>query len=162
MVDPLISKLNQQISDKIKTQTANVPGGNGAPSKFEQVLNDKRIDDQKMNLDNLVNEPKGSEMNTIAANDIQINTANAETGANGSHFDPKKKFFGVFEDLNSDMISLDSSLEVLSNPDIKLNKRQLLAYQAGIGNMTINSELFSRLAQTVAQNVNTLLQTNVG
>lgn len=161
-MDPLISKLNQQISDKIKNKPI-APGESGGQNvSFEKVLSEKRNETQALNLDNLVNEPK-TDMQVLSADNLHINMANSETGhAAGGQFDPKKKFFGVFEDLNSDMLSLDSSIEVLANPDIKLSKRQLLAYQAGIGNMTINSELFSRLAQTVAQNLNTLLQTNVG
>jgi hypothetical protein len=102
-----------------------------------------------------------NEASVLSADNIKINVNNAEMQTS-SNFDPKKSFFDLFSTLNNDMLSLDASIEVLSDPNTKLSRRQLLAYQAGIGNITITTELFSKLAQSVSQNLNTLLQTNIG
>lgn len=171
-MDKIIGKLHQRVAQKIAG--SQLPGVN--PQQFSQILDNKINNNpaqvstsfqdttnqkflEKMSA-NLNSESK-SDVKIIAADDIKINFSNDEFKKEVKN-DVKNQFFSLFEDLNSDMLNINSAIEVLADPGVKLNKRQLLAYQAGIGNMTINSELFSRLAQTVAQNLNTLLNTNIG
>jgi hypothetical protein len=183
-MDKIVAKLNEKLAEQVaKKKPENTlteqPGGQ---SKFSQMLQEK-ISQSTPVTDSLQNQittaQKGQseelfakmneelkseeqqELKVVSADDIRINISDSELGTQ-TRLDPKEKFLGIFEDLNSDMLSLDSAIEVLADPGTKLTKRQLLAYQAGIGNMTINTELFSRLAQSVAQNLNTLLNTNVG
>lgn len=167
MVDVIIKALNERIAQQIATKTPS--SGEGTPSsKFDMALNDaisKRDNSSHEMVQKLMEQIRGSETSNeasvLSADNIKINVNNAEMQTS-SNFDPKKSFFDLFSTLNNDMLSLDASIEVLSDPNTKLSRRQLLAYQAGIGNITITTELFSKLAQSVSQNLNTLLQTNIG
>lgn len=161
-MDPLVKKLNQRIASKVANQKT-TPGVN-APGKlnFDDVLQAKRSDNTP-SIEKMVSEmheTKG-DMQVLSAEGIEVSMNEADMGAS-TNFNAKDKFFDIFSKMNQDMVSLDSSIEVLSDPNVKLSRRQLLAYQAGIGNMTINTELFSRMAQSVSKNLNTLLQTNIG
>lgn len=181
-MDKLIGELNKKVSDKIGKGQSDNSVQPGTPSKFSDVLTEKlstpKIDSTELVAQNtsmtgkseseqmfmkLSEDLKGEEKNelrVISGENIQIQVAPGES-MQQTNFDPGQRFMGIFEDLNSDMLSLDSAIEVLADPSTKLTKRQLLAYQAGIGNMTINADLFSRLAQSVSQNLNTLLNTQV-
>ena len=155
-MDPLIKKLNQRIATKIANQ--NLPSQNPQTQKlnFDEILQAKQNDAPK--IEQIAS--NDSSMKAISADGIEIDMTNLSN--DGTHeFSVKDRFMDLFGKMNQDMVSLDSSIEVLSDPNIKLSRRQLLAYQAGIGNMTINSELFSKLAQSVSQNLNTMLQTQV-
>jgi hypothetical protein len=167
MVDVIIKALNERIAQQIATKTPSSSEGMPA-SKFDMALNDainKRDNSSHEMVQKLMEQIRGSETSNeasvLSADNIKINVNNAEMQTS-SNFDPKKSFFDLFSTLNNDMLSLDASIEVLSDPNTKLSRRQLLAYQAGIGNITITTELFSKLAQSVSQNLNTLLQTNIG
>lgn len=180
-MDKIVAKLNEKLAEQVaKKKPENTLQESGGQSKFSQMLNEKLTQTSTVtdpSLNQQITSQKGDdlyakmseqlaaeeqqELKVMPAGDIRINISEGDLGTQNK-FDAKEKFMGIFEDLNSDMLSLDSAIEVLADPGVKMNKRQLLAYQAGIGNMTINTELFSRLAQSVAQNLNTLLNTNVG
>ena len=163
MTDMIIKKLNQKLAEKI---TQNQPGlqESGQTSKFDQILTNK----QNTSLMEKISESisgdslNADKMKTLPADDIQINIQSGDLAAQSTTFDGKKVVTDMFSTLNSDMVKMDSMIEVLSSSDTQLSRRQLLAYQASIGTLSINTELFSRLAQSVSQNLNTLLQTNVG
>jgi hypothetical protein len=159
-MDPLIGQLNQRISEQV---IGKKPVDLGKPTQsFADVLDSKRTNNAVMEkLSEQLGDDKGSGLKVLSANDIKINRVDFDAEKN-TNFDPKQKLMDLFGGLNEDMISLDASIEVLSDPNVKLNRRQLLAYQAGIGNMTINTELFSKMAQAVSQNLTTLLNTNIG
>ena len=181
-MDKLIGELNKKISDKIGKSGTDNAVQPGTTSKFSDMLTEKlsapKIDSTDLTAQNTTASGKSpseqmfiklsedmqseekNELKVFSGDGIQIKSAPGEL-VQSSNFDPKERFMGIFEDLNSDMLSLDSAIEVLADPSTKLTKRQLLAYQAGIGNMTINADLFSRLAQSVSQNLNTLLNTQI-
>lgn len=157
-MDVLINQLNERIAEQIISRK---PADLGKPStNFSDVLDSKRSSMVMQALtDQIAGEKDG--MKVISANDIKINRVDFDAEKT-TNFDPKQKMMDLFGGLNEDMVSLDASIEVLSDPNVKLSRRQLLAYQAGIGNMTINTELFSKMAQAVSQNLTTVLNTNVG
>lgn len=163
MTDMIIKKLNQKLAEKI---TQNQPGlqESGQTSKFDQILTNKQNNNvmmEKLAESISGNDVTANQTKTVSADDIQINIRSGDLSAQ-STFDGKKVVTDMFSTLNNDMAKMDSMIEVLSSSDTKLSSRQLLAYQASIGTLSINTELFSRLAQSVSQNLNTLLQTNVG
>lgn len=162
MADIIIKKLNEKLATKV---SGNLPPAaeTGQQSKFDQVLTNKQNTAvfEKLAESIAGDNIQADQIKTQSAADIQINIQGGEF-ANQSTFDGKQTIANLFSTINSDMVKMDSMIEVLSSPDTKLSRRQLLAYQASIGTLTINTELFSRLAQAVSQNLNTLLQTNVG
>lgn len=181
-MDKLIGELNKKISDKIGKSGGENSITQGTPTKFSEILSEKlsqpKIENTELQAQNTSTSGKSpseelfmklsediageqkNDLQVISGDGIKITVAPGE-GTQQSNFDMRDRFFGIFEDLNSDMLSLDSAIEVLADPSTKLTKRQLLAYQAGIGNMSINAELFSRLAQSVSQNLNTILNTQI-
>ncbi len=162
MTDIIIKKLNQKLAEKI---TQNQPGlqESGQTSKFDQILTNKQNNNVMEKIaESLAGEDvTANQIKTVPADDIQINIQSGDLSAQ-STFNGKKVVTDMFATLNNDMAKMDSMIEVLSSSDTQLSRRQLLAYQASIGTLSINTELFSRLAQSVSQNLNTLLQTNVG
>lgn len=181
-MDKLIGELNKKISDKAGKGGTDNAVQTGTPSKFSDIMTEKlnapkldstdlmsqntttagktQSDELFIKLSEEMKSEDKNEMNVVRGDGIKLQMTDGGSSQT-SNFDVKQRVFGVFEDLNSDMLSLDSAIEVLADPSTKLTKRQLLAYQAGIGNMSINAELFSRLAQSVSQNLNTLLNTQI-
>lgn len=160
-MDPLIKILNKRISNQIANQ--NQPAQN-QPQKlnFADVLDSKRSNTMIEKMSEIITQEKGSEMQVHSASNIQINRLETDVEMSQSQSDPQNKIVDLFSSLNEDMLGLDASIEVLADPNVRLSRRQLLAYQAGIGHMTINTELFSKLAQATSQNLTTILNTNVG
>lgn len=169
-IDGLTKLLNQRLAKTIsntKPAGTNGPGGSVGVSKFDAILNQKTSTHNSA-LDTLSKTISGQDigqssqdMEVFSADDIQINVQEGEL-ANSSTFNAKDTVSQLFSTINNDALKMDSIIEVLSSNDTKLNRRQLLAYQASIGTLSINTDLFSKLAQSLSQNINTLLQTNMG
>lgn len=166
MTDPIIKQLNNRLAEKIanvKPAGTDQMGGMGGVSKFDMILNQKQETSSMEKLGQVVNNEdfKKSDMEVLSAEDIKINIANSEFGQT-TNFSGKNAVSELFSTINNDTLKMDSIVEVLSSSETKLSRRQLLAYQASIGTLTINTELFSKLAQSLSQNINTVLQTNMG
>ncbi len=164
MADVLIKQLNDRIATTIgKNKPAGVGGeAGGAVSKFDQVLTNK-LDSTQM-LKKMSDAIGGesitkSNMNSISASDIKINVQQGEFGKERT-FDGKKAVSDLFSTLNNDSLKMDSVIEVLSSSDTKLTRRQLLAYQYTMSNISLTTEMCSKMASSLSQNLNTLLQTN--
>lgn len=163
MTDPIIKQLNTRLAEKI----ANVkPQGSeqiGGMSKFDMILNQKQETNSMEKLGQTISDQnfQKSDLEVLDANDIKINISSTEMGKT-TDFTPKNAMSDLFSTLNNDTLKMDSIVEVLSSSDTNLSRRQLLAYQASIGSLTMNTELFSKLAQSLSQNINTVLQTNMG
>lgn len=163
MVDKIINDLNQEIASKLaKLPPAQNSIYNNQVSPFEDILNDKR---QRLVFDKLektlLQDGAGDKMQVMAADDIKITIKDEEFAAQGT-FDSKRALMDVFGAINDDSLKMDSIIEVLASEDVKLSRRQLLAYQASIGTLTINTDLVSKLAQSVSQNLMTFFQMNLG
>jgi hypothetical protein len=165
MADPIIKALNQRLATKIanvKPQGTMGPGGPDALSKFDHVLQKKQDDMMMQKLsDSIIDKPSDNKMQALSADDIKIEINEGEFGST-TNFDGKKAMSDLFTNINNDVLKMDSIIEVLSSDNTRLSRRQLLAYQASIGTLTINTDLFSKLAQSISQNLNTILQTNLG
>lgn len=160
-MDKLTKILNQRVAEKVARATQPTPDQMVPKKDFAEVLESKQNAPQV--LDGLLNDIKGKadDFQVQSGADIKVSFNNFDV-EKSSDFDPKKKVADIFGSLNEDMLSMDSTIEVLADSNVKLSRRQLLAYQAGIGQMTINTELFSKMAQSISQNLNTILNTNVG
>ncbi|EKD51670.1 MAG: hypothetical protein ACD_62C00208G0004 [uncultured bacterium] len=163
MVDPIIKTLNQKVAEKIaNVKPLGGPGGTDTISKFDEVLQKKQSNAMMEKLSEaIVDKPTGGDMQVLSADNIKLQISEGEF-SNVSNFDGKQAFSNIFSSINSDVVKMDSIIEVLASDNTRLSRRQLLAYQASIGTLTINTELFSKLAQSISQNLNTLLQTNLG
>ncbi|MBF0104876.1 MAG: hypothetical protein HQM16_06070 [Deltaproteobacteria bacterium] len=166
MTDMIIKNLNSRFAEKISnTRPAVTPQGDfgGGVSKFDQVLSEKRDNKllDKLSATIIDEQATGNKMEVFKADDIKINIQEGEF-AQTTTFDGKDIVSNLFSTINNDTSKMDSIIEVLSASDTKLSRRQLLAYQASIGTLTINTDMFSKLAQTLSQNINTVLQTNMG
>lgn len=160
-MDKLTKILNQRVAEKVARSTVATPDQLVPKKSFADVLDAKQKGPEV--LDGLMNDIKGraDDYQVQSGADIKVSFKNFDV-EKSSDFDPKKKVADIFGSLNEDMLSMDATIEVLADPNLKLSRRQLLAYQAGIGQMTINTELFSKMAQSVSQNLSTILNTNVG
>ncbi|MCP5463559.1 MAG: hypothetical protein H7A33_00880 [Deltaproteobacteria bacterium] len=163
MTDPIIKKLNMRLAQKVSNLKPGGlnPGQTGAKS-FDDVLKTKQDNSFLEKLSSSVTDksPALNQINAIPADDIQINISEGELAGRvpGSS---KEWVQNLFTQVNSDVLKMDSIIEVLSSSNTKVSRRQLLAYQASIGTLTINTEMFSKLAQSVSQNLNTVLQQQV-
>lgn len=165
MTDIIIKQLNKRISNQMANSKPAGVNGNPVVSKFDEVLSSKTQNQnntleqlaKSISSDNLSNQPQ-----TISADDIKINVKDAElsTAENGT-FDAKKAVTNIFSTINNDSLKMDSIIEVLSSDNTKLSHRQLLAYQASIGTMTVNVEMFAKIATQFSQDFNTLWQLNL-
>lgn len=166
MTDVIIKQLNQRISTTIGNNQPATPGGaGGALSKFDQVLTGK-LDNKELlqKMSGAIGADENvtkSNMNSIAASDIKINIQSGEFSKQTT-FDGKKAVSDLFSTINSDSLKMDSIIEVLSASDTKLTRRQLLAYQYTLGNISLTTEMCSKLASSLSTNLSTLLQTNMG
>ncbi|OVE82462.1 hypothetical protein BVY03_00930 [bacterium K02(2017)] len=164
MKDAIIKKLNSRLAEKISnTVPLNRNNENSGASKFDKVLNQKQNDlkADKLTESLINNNANDTKMEVFSAKDIQINIEQGEFAGQGTYED-KNAVSEIFSTINNDALKMDSIIEVLSSSNTRLSRRQLLAYQASIGSLTINTEMFSKLAQSLSQNINTLLQTNMG
>lgn len=160
-MDKLTQILNQRVAEKVAKSTVASPDQMAPKKSFAEVLEAKQKGPEL--LEGLMNDMKGrpDDFQVQSGADIKVSFKNFDVEKSSS-FDPKQKIGDIFGSLNEDMLSMDATIEVLADPGVKLSRRQLLAYQAGIGQMTINTDLFSKMAQSISQNLNTLLNTNVG
>ena len=156
MTDPIVKKLTQRIADKVAKNNPNVEGGN----KFNDLLKTKQDDMLAKIKDQLVDN-KGQDMQVMSADDIEIRVADSEMGTKVSPSSPFEKGYDLFTALNKDFLSLDATIEVLADPGTKLSRKQLLAYQAGIGNLTVNAEMYTKLAQSTTQTINQFMNMQV-
>lgn len=156
MKDKIVKNLNTRIADKI---AKNQPGPDqlGGQVNFDSVLETK-----KAGISELVSAVRGNEadVQVQSADHIDITMSDNELGVKNQK-SPWDRGYDILASLNEDFISLDSSIEILSDPNTKLNRKQLLAYQAGIGNVTLNIEMFTKLSQTVVRSANQVLQMQV-
>jgi hypothetical protein len=167
-MDEIIKKLNNRMIQEVaKVGIPNVPTP-GSTSKFDQVLGaaqEKRSQESLMEkMVAEIREPDASSQGVLSAKEIQVdlNTTRPEYSVSKNEsLDPSKAATNVLTTLNDDMLRMDAAIEVLSDPGTKLSRRQVLAYQFGFGNISINMELYSKMTQSVTQNVNQILQMNV-
>lgn len=163
-MDPLTSKLNKQVFEKIKKSS----DFSEAPFKqdntnFQSTFDDKMATRMLEKLREDSGSSEKTEVTVISADDIKITNANPEFGNISSKpANASDQFFSTFKDLNKDLLSLDSALEALTTPGLKMSPRQLLAMQAGIANTSILAEGFSKFTDAVARGVQTVIQTQVG
>lgn len=157
-MDPIIGKLNKIAQEKIRGTSQ----GNGGPQEssfkqtFDQTMTDKLID--KMRETYAGSAP--NEMTAVSAENIKV-TVNGEMDA-AQTTGSDQPFFDTFKEMNKDLLSLDSALETLTTPGLKMTPQQLLAMQAGIANTTLMAEAFSRFTDSVARGIQTIVQTQVG
>lgn len=165
MVDVLIKNLNAKIADRVANVNPSGPGVGGPNSTFQQILGSKRQNALLERMQNFVGEAVPQYHNqaeAISAKDIQVTQPLDGGTVEVAPLSGDNMVNKVFGYLNQQATQMDSIVEVLSSTKTPLSRRQLLAYQASIGTLTINVDLFSKLAQTFSQNLNTLLQTNLG
>lgn len=158
MVDKLISELNQRISSVVSGKTA--PLSDGAPSKFDYVLDSKR---NELMMDKISDMSVGggkNDMKVLSAENIDITFNDSEIATESKT--SGKSLSDLFSTINNDMLSLDATVEILSSRDIKLTKSQLLACQIATGTASLSVDMCSKLVQSISQNLNTILQTNLG
>lgn len=160
MMDPLISALNQQVTNKI---SGNQIASNPAPgaTQFADVLKTKQSDvvmDKLM--DNIIG-GSGSEPKVASAESIQINRLDHDV-EHTTNFSPKQKIGELFANINQDMGNMDSLIEVLSDPNSKLSRQELLGCEFFMHKATMTIEMGSKGLQMLSQNLNTVLNTNVG
>ncbi|MBI2339091.1 MAG: hypothetical protein HYU99_01830 [Deltaproteobacteria bacterium] len=157
-MDPIIGKLNRVATEKIKGASQ---GKVGAPeTSFKQTLDQTMTDKliEKMRETYAGSAP--NEMTAVSAENIKVTTAGPEMGTTNA--EGTDQFFQTFKEMNKDLLSLDSALETLTTPGLKLSPQQLLAMQAGIANTTLMAEAFSRFTDSVARGIQTIVQTQVG
>ena len=163
MADIVIKNLNSRISQSVSGAGI----GAGAPAQtgqsFQQILSGKSNDKLIEKLTEMTNSEKlGSQnLTALSGDNITIKNSAASESAGGAA-NPKKTVSDLFSTINNDSLKMDSIIEVLSSDQTKLSKKQLLAYQASIATLSLNTEMFSKLASSLSQNINTLLQTNMG
>lgn len=161
-MDALIDKLNESVAKDIASskdfaQPAN--GSTGQPTAFQSTLdnsmNERMLDKIRENYGT----DMPNQMTVLSAENIHIETANVEgvkeTGAGD-------QFYGMFKNVNRDLLSLDSTIELLTSPGVKVTPRQMLAMQAGIANTSIMAEGFSKLTDGVSKGIQNIVQTPMG
>lgn len=157
-MDALIAALNQRVSNKI-TQETPLPDAGRPAQSFSDVLDSKRSTLVMDKISSEFSAEKG-DIKVLPASDIELANNNFDVQQTND-INPKQKITELFSGLNDNMNSLDASIEVLSDPNVKLSRRQLLAYQAGIGQLSIMTELSSKVIQSVSTAANQILSTNI-
>lgn len=157
-MDPIISKLNQAAAEKIlkgNLPPVSVEETSGFQKTFDKTLADRMLD--KMKEGSGVGQQN---MTVLSAENIQITTHNPEmsgkqeSGVSG-------EFFDVFKDMNRSLLSMDSTLETLTTPGVKVSPQELLAMQAGVGSTTVMVEMVSRGIDSGARGIQSLVQMQV-
>ena len=155
-MDPIIQKLNQQVTEKLGKSSG---VSEGEPSAFQQTF-DKSVAERL--LDKMKESYDGASqagVNALSAENIHVNTFSPETQA--KNFNATDQFTDMFKKMNKDLNGLDATLDVLNTPGITLNPRQLLSLQAGVSDMTITAEGFSRFADAITRGIQTIWNTQV-
>lgn len=159
-MDPLIAKLNSAIASQIETPKAFAQAPqlqNGETSGFQSTL-DNKLTERLM--DSIMGDSIDSgQMKTLSAENIHVETETSDI-ARGSKIDSTDSAFDMFKTINRDMLSLDNAIETLTS-GVKLKPQQLLALQAGVSNVSIQTEAFSKLTGAVASGIQSLVQTQV-
>jgi hypothetical protein len=156
-MDPLISKLNEAVLSQIETPKGFAQAPKSEPSSFQSTMDEKWMERMKEMIVGDFGEP--TQINAVSADDIKIESVNnevkvAKSGEGDAYFD-------MFKKLNKDMIGLDNAVETLMSPGNALSPKQLLALQAGVAQVSLYAEAFSKLTDTVARDIQTVVQTQV-
>ncbi len=155
-MEPVVTKLNQVAASTIKkSDLAKAPSSSPKidfQSQFDKTLTDRLL--EKLHEDS---HPKNN-VTVLSANDVRVEVGKSELG------DKKgagEKYFDMFKSMNKDLVSLDATIETLSMPGVSIHPRQLLTVQAGIANMSILAEGFSRFTDSIGRGIQTIVQTQV-
>lgn len=158
MVDKLISELNQRISSVVSGKTA--PLSDGALSKFDYVLDNKRNQLMMDKISDMSVSGGKNDMKVLSAENIDIHFNESEITTESKT--AGKNLSDLFSTINNDMLSLDATVEILASKDVKLTRSQLLACQIATGTTSLSIDMYSKMVQSISQNLNTILQTNLG
>lgn len=161
-MDPIISKLNEVIQKRVQNipTTGPVPLERDQPSSFQSKFDAKMAERLMDNVRESYGATEQNQMKVLSVEDIHVQTKGEVQPSRDADF--SEKFFSMFKEMNKDLLSLDSAIETLTTPGIKLSPRQLLAMQAGIANTTILAEGFSRFTDSIARGIQTIVNTQLG
>ncbi len=159
-MDAFIDKLNQTVAKDVQTSKDFAPpasgGGSGQVTAFQSTLDNSMNDRMLEKMRESYGSDLPNQMTVLSAENIHVETAKLEDVKGTSAGD---QFFGMFKSVNRDMISLDSTIEMLTSPGVKISPRQMLAMQAGIANTSIMAEGFSKLTDGVSKGIQNIVQT---
>lgn len=157
-MDPLITKLNEAAQQKL-TKPAATPAPTEGPSAFAQQLDNNIAERflEKMQTENL--DPSNN-MTVLSGDDIKIESKNPELAKSSSS--PSERYFDMFKEMNRDLLGVDAALETLTTPGLKITPRQMLTLQAGIANVQIMGEAFSKFTDAIARGIQTIVNTPLG
>lgn len=161
-MDPIVAQLNSVAQQKVGSlpDVKIQPGQNGESSPFQQTFDSKMTDRMLTRIREDYGMNPANQMKALNAEDIHIETKSTELGR--KDLEPNQQFFSTFKEMNRDLLSLDSAIETLTTPGLKISPRQLLALQAGVANTTLMAESFSRFTDAMARGIQTIVQTQVG
>lgn len=155
-MDPVITKLNKLAGEKVGQFSPTREAGLDKPyfkKSFDQTMTERLLERIKGDYG------AGNEMTVLSAENIHVKTQSAEVETKS--FSATEKYFDLFKEMNSDILSLDSAIETLSTPGFKVSPHQLLSLQAGVAQATIMAEAVSRATDTVARGIQTIVNTQV-
>jgi hypothetical protein len=158
-MDPIIAKLNEIAQGKVE-KSVKLPDIQNQPSAFQNTLDDslsKVIETMKGDL----SMGSSDKMNVLSADSVHVVTNNPEV-SDKKAFASSDKFFDMFKQMNKDMMGLDSAVEVLSTPGMKLQPGDILKLQISMGDTTMKVEAFTRFVDLIGRSVQNLTtQVNV-
>lgn len=157
-MDPIISKLNQQAIQKMQNNIRPSDPYTQGPSPFQQKF-DNTMAERMLEKIREDYGPAQKDMTVLSAENINVTANRPEMG--GLPTSVSDKYYDLFKGMNRDLLSLDSAIETLNTPGVKISPRQLLAFQAGIGSTMIMAEGFSRFTEAVNRGIQTIVQTQV-
>ncbi len=160
-MDPILSKLNDAIqkSGKSPSDLSQSPLQSPEGSPFQNTFDNKIMERMLEKVKGEYGANAQNQMTVLSADNIHVQTNSVEGMPNTP--EGKDKFFDMFKQMNRDLLGLDSAIETLSTPGITLSPRQLLAFQAGIGQVGIMAEGVSKAFGAAIQNIQQILQTQV-
>lgn len=166
MIDPVTSKVNQKIKQKLSSQlTPNVGIDKVGPSKFDHAMeavkstqsNDMADAIAKVGVDN-----PNNDIQTISAHDINVNLDQPEV----SKIDPAdnsgvgNKAYDMLTEMNWDFNKMETMVEKIANSD-SYNMKDLMKMQLAVGKIGVSLDLAAKIPQQLTQGVSTILQSQV-
>lgn len=154
-MEPIITKLNQVVQNRISSLSRQSPTVEGETSPFQKTFGNRLAEKLMEKINEDFSLQSGGQVKALSIDDIHVNTANTE--AMSVETKAGDKLFDAFQQLNKDMVSLDTTLETMQSPGFKMNARNLFMLQAGVTKVGLYAEAVSKVTDGFARGINTVI-----
>ena len=144
MIEAAVTKTAESAIEKLSSTASKMPGV-GSESDFSKLIDSMGLSPEKQ-----------LSTQAISAEGLDIKTSQV----NGQDMKTNGKVMELLEGANRNALQMDGMIDFL-NSGSQINARQMLHLQMCAGEIMVQTEMTSKIAEQGSNSIKTLLQTNV-